>query len=783
MRGLLCAAIAAAVLFAACKPFGGEFEEWQEEARGENGPYIVTFVPNGGSPAPDVRNIVKGKVTGQPTITRTGYTLDGWYTEAAFTKQWDFNKDTVTKDITLYAKWNGITYTVIYNKNASDATGTMENSSFTYDKRESLRTNTFTRPGYAFTGWAKTLTGAVEFTNGQSVLNLTTTPEATVTLYAVWKANAYTVRYDANGGSGTMTDSILLVGVAQSLRTNSFTRTGFTFIGWATLSSATTVQYANSEIVTNLTSTVGETKTLYAMWGYTVTFNANGGSGTAPAAQTAASRSSITLPSGSMTRTDYTFGGWNTNADGMGTNYSAGASYTVTGNTTLYVRWVYTVTFNINGGTGTTPAAQTANPGSSITLPGGSGLSKIGYTFGGWNTNVSGTGTTRAAGSSFTPSGNITLYAKWVGLISPDRIEYYWVDEHGSLVTTSGGAVTVAPGGTLEITARDEGYTARQWYLNGVDTGQSANSYTFPGTADGKHTVSLFVEKDGKLYNTSITIMVGNFYTVTFNANNATSGTPPAARTITTGSNITLPNGDGLTRTGYTFGGWNTNSSGTGTNYNAGASYTPNSNVTLYARWGYTVTFSANDGSGTPPTAQTIASGSSITLPSGSGLTRSGYVFSGWNINSSGTGTNYSAGSSYTPDGNVTLYARWATLQTSTVTIAMYDSNGDGWDSGGALRINKNGVQFATNVRVSSGSTNTYTFSVTTGDLIQLYWVAGSYQGENSFIVYYSDTPPSPTFTANNNNSWSGSNALVYRLRGTMDSISGGTLLGSFTAR
>jgi len=115
---------------------------------------------------------------------------------------------------------------------------------------------------------------------------------------------------------------------------------------------------------------------------------------------------------------------------------------------------------------------------------------------------------------------------------------------------------------------------------------------------------------------------------------------------------------------------------------------------------------------------------------------------------------------------------------TRSITIDMYDSYGDGWDDNGALRINVNGVDIANNVRVQSGSTNTYTFNVTTGDVVQVYWVAGSYQSENSFIVYYTDTPPNPVF---NQSSWNGINALVYKLKGTMDGISGGTLLGSFT--
>jgi hypothetical protein len=73
-------------------------------------------------------------------------------------------------------------------------------------------------------------------------------------------------------------------------------------------------------------------------------------------------------------------------------------------------------------------------------------------------------------------------------------------------------------------------------------------------------------------------------YTVTFDANGG-SGTAPSAQTVQAGSSITLPGGDGLTKTGRNFGGWNTITSGAGTNYNAGASYTVNNNITLYARW------------------------------------------------------------------------------------------------------------------------------------------------------------------------------------------------------
>ncbi|MCL2765801.1 MAG: InlB B-repeat-containing protein [Treponema sp.] len=74
---------------------------------------------------------------------------------------------------------------------------------------------------------------------------------------------------------------------------------------------------------------------------YTVTFNANGASGTAPTAQTVQNGESITIPDvGTMTNSSSNFGGWNTRADGGGTSYTAGSVFTVNANTQLYARWI-----------------------------------------------------------------------------------------------------------------------------------------------------------------------------------------------------------------------------------------------------------------------------------------------------------------------------------------------------------------------------------------------------------------------------------------------------------
>ena len=113
-----------------------------------------------------------------------------------------------------------------------------------------------------------------------------------------------------------------------------------------------------------------------------------------------------------------------------------------------------------------------------------------------------------------------------------------------------------------------------------------------------------------------------------------------------------------------------------------------------YGTTTYTVTFNANGGSGTVPSYQTANSGSSITLPYGSGLTKSGYYFGGWNTNSSGTGSNYSAGESFTVTGNITLYARWDASGTgpSSGLVEMV------FVAGGSFEMGKNGDGSSGNV-------------------------------------------------------------------------------------
>ncbi|RYE17847.1 MAG: hypothetical protein EOP51_23180, partial [Sphingobacteriales bacterium] len=127
-------------------------------------------------------------------------------------------------------------------------------------------------------------------------------------------------------------------------------------------------------------------------------------------------------------------------------------------------------------------------------------------------------------------------------------------------------------------------------------------------------------------------------FTLTYSGNTNTAGTVPAA---VTAASTTLAAAGSLVKTGFSFAGWNANAAGTGTNYNAGTSYTISSNHTLYARWAYTVAYNANGGAGAPATS--TAYNAQTTTVSSVVPTRAGFIFNGWNTLANGTGTAYNA--------------------------------------------------------------------------------------------------------------------------------------------
>ena len=148
--------------------------------------YNITYVLNGGTNAPG-NPTTYTNLTGATLAdaTKTGYTFGGWYDNAQFNGEpINYIQAGMNGDKTVYAKWTANTYTVSFNNNGG--TGTMSNQSFTYDVSQALTSNTFTRTGYTFAGWATTADGDVVYTDGQTVSNLASTQGANVELFAKW---------------------------------------------------------------------------------------------------------------------------------------------------------------------------------------------------------------------------------------------------------------------------------------------------------------------------------------------------------------------------------------------------------------------------------------------------------------------------------------------------------------------------------------------------------------------------------------------------------------------
>jgi uncharacterized repeat protein (TIGR02543 family) len=212
---------------------------------------------------------------------------------------------------------------------------------------------------------------------------------------------------------------------------------------------------------------------------YSLTYNGNGNtSGTAPVDATSPYVSGATVTvlgnTGTLARTGYSFAGWNTLANGLGTDRTAGSTFTISSNTTLFAKWTAnsnTITFDGNGSTGGSTASQNINTAASANLT-ANGFTRTGYTFVGWNTAANGTGTSYANQVSYTMgTSNVTLYAQW----SANNITVTFDSQGGSSIsngnTTTGGAF-LNPGNPTR-----SGYTFNGWFVS--STGGSAISFPY----------------------------------------------------------------------------------------------------------------------------------------------------------------------------------------------------------------------------------------------------------------------------------------------------------------
>jgi uncharacterized repeat protein (TIGR02543 family) len=439
-------------------------------------------------------------------------------------------------------------------------------------------------------------------------------------------------------------------------------RIGYRFDGWNTAANGSGTNYVAGDTITLSSDT-----TLYPIWTtvptYTLTYSGNGQTtGSVPLSVTTSS-GSITLSANInvMTKTNFIFNGWNTAQDGTGTHFDVGAVFSLGANTTLYAEWIpqpYTVTYNANGAaSGSVPNATTASGVQTVANNTGS-LALPGYLFGGWNTAADGTGTTRAAGTTFTPSSNVTLFARWVTY----TITY---NSNGA----SSGSVPAARVGIDSFNISDNTGTLAKtnYFFSGWNTAANGAGTTYAVGQNFTPTANL----------TLYALWTSNpVYSIIYSANGATSGSAPSTSSAQAGNVTLASNNGGLARTGYTLAGWSTSANGSGTDYALGATFPLSSSVSLYAKWQpiqFLVTYSdSNAESGTAPASGSHNYGS-YTISTNTGLlSRNGYVFGGWNTAADGSGTSYPEGSSLNLTSALTLYPVW-TLQTFTLS---YDANG-----------------------------------------------------------------------------------------------------------
>jgi len=420
------------------------YAKWKENRPGT---FTVSFNSNGGSAISNRPVESGGKVKKPDDPVRKGYTFAGWYKDSALSAGWDFDVDTVTADITLYAKWTAITYSITYN-NVDGGSGKLTPTSYTIES-EAITLPRPAKSGCTFSGWYdnSSLTG----------IPVTVIPHGSTgnkTFWAKWTENKYTVTFDSNGGGTPVpaSKSVTYGGTYGELA--AVEKPGYKFLGWYTAASGGT-QVDASTIVS-----ITADQTLYAQWSekaevYTITYHLNGGAGTENGSYTV--EAAVTLPT-DVVKTGYTFNGWYENSAFSGskvTTIPAGS----TGNKTFWAKWTaitYSITYNLNGGSGTmTPTSYTVES-ASITLP---VPSKNRYIFCGWydNSGLTGSEVTSILHGS---TGNKTFWAKWIensfNLSTGTGTGTGWTYASNTLTILNGGNVRIY-GSTRNIRVRAEG--------------------------------------------------------------------------------------------------------------------------------------------------------------------------------------------------------------------------------------------------------------------------------------------------------------------------------------
>ncbi|MBP5582605.1 MAG: InlB B-repeat-containing protein, partial [Bacteroidales bacterium] len=462
-------------------------------------------------------------------ISKTGYKFEGWFDNASCSGEAISSvASTAIGDKQFWAKWSVNSYTVTFETDGGTInSGNVKN--YIYGTTVVLPSDVI-KLGYTFDGWYDN-----EACTGSSILSISSTDLGDKKFYANWLVNTYSVTLVTNEGTiNTGNVDNYTYGEEVALPTD-VTKSGHTFDGWFTNTS-----YIGSSVSSVLPTETGD-KTFYAKCSvntYDVTLNVNGGTITNGEIDSYTYGVGAVLPlAKNMVKTGYTFVGWYANEEFAGESVTTIANNAV-GEKTFYARWTinsYDVTLNANGGTINAGTFTSYEFGTAKTLP--TDVTKTGYTFAGWYDNSNLVGETFTAISNG-ETGAKTFYAKWA-------VNTYSVTLNAKGGTINNGNVSIytyGVGATLPADVTKTGWTFSGWYDNEDFLGEAVMTIANNETGDKQFFAKWNVNKYNVILVTNEgTINEGNLESYLF------------------GEGATLPTD--VTKTGYTFDGWYSNSS------------------------------------------------------------------------------------------------------------------------------------------------------------------------------------------------------------------------------
>ena len=573
--------------------------------------YVVTFNAAGGSGGQTANvNAIYGK--SMPTIsstapTRSGYTFEGWYDSASGGMKYYNSNGTSAKNYdktsgtALYARWKAITYNLTYNYNGGvkgssaptsaeyDKTITINNPSKVFtitidsNNRGATLSKNSVKANQEFIGWTASGINTSTAKYGSSTSNSWSTTSDKV-------KDIYFKNLRSTSGIVTLTANWKSVDMTLP----EVTKTGYT-CGYSNSASGSITYKSKSKYTPSITSNSIKLYVICNSSKYTISFNANGGSGGQTANIEVSYGSAMpSINTTAPTRSGYTFMGWYDSATG-GTQYytsngTSAKTFDKMSNTILYAHWEvidgYLVSFDANGGTGgqnkdIIVKNKEAMPTISNVSP-----TRKGYTFKGWFNNADYTKGTKYYGTDGKPTmrynktSNMILYAGW-------SANHYKVSfDINSGTGTKPGTQTVTFDKEMpkirKYTLTKQYHTFMGWYDN-PDYTKGKLYYNTDGTS------AAIYDKDS-----NITLYAGwkvNKFTVSFNANGGTGG-QKSNIIATQGSAMPPISNVAPIKKEYKFIGWYDNpiwAKGT-KYYNADGSsakiYDKDSNITLYAGWG-----------------------------------------------------------------------------------------------------------------------------------------------------------------------------------------------------